>query len=71
MKYRKVGKTGLRISEISLGAWLTYGGTVEQEGSQQCITKAIDNGINFIDIADVYARGKAEEVVGKVISDCK
>lgn len=69
MKYRKMGKTGLRISEISLGAWLTYGGTVEQDGSKKCITRAIEKGINYIDIADVYARGKAEEVVGKVIAE--
>ena len=63
-----MGRTGLKISEISLGAWLTYGGTVEELGAQACITKAVELGINFIDIADVYARGKAEEVVGKVIT---
>ncbi|PWI48603.1 aldo/keto reductase [Candidatus Heimdallarchaeota archaeon B3_Heim] len=68
MKYRQMGRTGLKISEISLGAWLTYGGTVEELGTQACITKAVELGINFIDIADVYARGKAEEVVGKVIT---
>jgi len=69
MKYRNVGKTGLKISDISLGAWLTYGGTTEDEASKACITKAIELGVNFIDIADVYARGKAETVVGKVITD--
>ena len=63
-----MGRTGIKISEISLGAWLTYGGTVEELGAQACITKAVELGINFIDIADVYARGKAEEVVGKVIT---
>jgi voltage-dependent potassium channel beta subunit len=67
MKYRNVGKTGLKISEISLGGWLTYGGTVDNNTSKVCITKAIDLGINFIDIADVYARGKSEEVIGKII----
>ena len=69
MKYRNVGKTGLKVSDISLGAWLTYGGTAEDEASKACITKAIELGVNFIDIADVYARGKAETVVGKVITD--
>ncbi|MHA1978182.1 MAG: aldo/keto reductase family protein [Candidatus Hodarchaeales archaeon] len=68
MKYRQMGRTGIKISEISLGAWLTYGGTVEEQGAQTCITKAVELGVNFIDIADVYARGKAEEVVGKVIA---
>jgi len=69
MKYRNVGKTGLKISNISLGAWLTYGGTSEDDASKACITKAIELGVNFIDIADIYARGKAETVVGKVIVD--
>jgi voltage-dependent potassium channel beta subunit len=64
-----MGRTGLKISDISLGAWLTFGGTVEEQGTQKCVTKAIELGVNFIDIADVYARGKAEEVVGKVITD--
>jgi voltage-dependent potassium channel beta subunit len=69
MKYRNVGKTGLKISEISLGAWLTYGGSVEKNQSKLCVTKAIESGINFIDIADVYARGEAEKVVGEIISE--
>ncbi|MHA2175106.1 MAG: aldo/keto reductase family protein [Candidatus Hodarchaeales archaeon] len=69
MKYRNVGGTGLKISEISLGAWLTYGGTVNDEGTQACVTKAIDLGVNFIDLADVYARGKAEESLNKVIQN--
>ena len=69
MDYRKVGKTGLKISEISLGAWLTYGGSVEKNQSKACITKALELGINFIDIADVYARGKAEKVVGEILKE--
>ncbi len=67
MEYRKVGNTGLKMSEISLGAWLTYGGSEDKESSRKCITKAIDLGINFIDIADVYAGGNAEKVVGEII----
>jgi voltage-dependent potassium channel beta subunit len=67
MQYRNVGKTGLKISEISIGAWLTYGGSEDKESSRLCITKAIDLGINFIDIADGYAHGKAEEVIGEII----
>ncbi len=65
MKYRKVGKSGLKISEISLGSWLTYGGTVENRIAKDCMNTAIDNGINFIDSAEIYARGKAEEVIGE------
>ena len=64
MKFRKLGKHGMKVSEISLGAWLTYGGTVDMEKAHKCLETAIDLGVNFIDIADVYARGKAEEIVG-------
>ncbi len=69
MKYRRVGRTGLRISEIGIGAWLTYGNKLEKEQSHKCLTAAIDAGINFIDIADVYARGNAEKIVGSFIKD--
>jgi voltage-dependent potassium channel beta subunit len=67
MEYRCVGNTGLKISEISLGAWLTYGGTVEDGTAEKIIHAAIDEGINFIDIADIYSKGEAEKTVGKAI----
>ena len=69
MKYRYMGGTGLKISEISLGAWLTYGGAIGKSQSQLCVTKAIEMGVNFIDIADVYARGEAENIIGEIISE--
>jgi len=69
MKYRHMGKTGLRVSEISLGAWLTYGSSVESENAEQIIKAAIEKGVNFIDIADAYAKGEAEKVVGKAIKE--
>ncbi|MHA1965548.1 MAG: aldo/keto reductase [Candidatus Thorarchaeota archaeon] len=69
MRYRKVGKSGLKISEISLGSWLTYGGTVENELAKKCMTTALDNGINFIDSAEAYAGGKAEEVIAQFLRD--
>lgn len=71
MNYRRMGHTGLKISEISLGAWLTYGGTVEQKRADKIIHRAIELGVNFIDISDIYARGEAEKVVGKAIADMK
>ncbi|MBP8252732.1 MAG: aldo/keto reductase family protein [Herpetosiphon sp.] len=71
MEYRRLGKAGMRVSEISLGAWLTYGGSVENDTAAQCLRAAIDSGINFIDVADIYARGEAEHVVGGVIRDYK
>ncbi|NPA90788.1 MAG: aldo/keto reductase [Chloroflexi bacterium] len=69
MQYRRLGRAGMKVSAISLGAWLTYGESVEFETAARCIHTAIEHGINFIDTADVYAKGRAEEVVGKVIKD--
>jgi voltage-dependent potassium channel beta subunit len=69
MKYRRVGKSGLKISEISLGSWLTYGGTVDDTVAKQCMTTAIEHGINFIDSAEAYARGRAEETIGDFLKD--
>lgn len=63
MKYRKVGKSGLKISEIALGSWLTYGGTVEKKTAHACLETAIEQGINFIDSAEIYAHGEAEKVI--------
>jgi aryl-alcohol dehydrogenase-like predicted oxidoreductase len=57
------------VSEISLGSWLTFGGGVEREQAVGCVTKAFEVGINFIDTANVYARGKAEEFLGEVLAD--
>lgn len=68
MKYRRLGRAGVRVSEISLGSWLTYGGTVEDEQATHCIDRAYELGINFFDTANVYRRGEAEKVVGKALA---
>lgn len=68
MEYRRLGMTGLKVSEISLGSWLTYGGYVEEQKATSSIEKAYDLGINFFDTANVYMRGEAEKVVGKALS---
>lgn len=67
MKYRKLGRTGLKVSEISLGSWLTYGGYVERENAVNAIKLAYDQGINFFDTANVYERGAAEELMGEAL----
>lgn len=67
MHYRNLGRTGLKVSEISLGSWLTYGGYVEQENAVKAIETAYGLGINFFDTANVYERGAAEELVGRVL----
>lgn len=67
MKYRNMGRTGLKVSEISLGSWLTYGGYVEKERAVQSIHQAYELGVNFFDTANVYERGEAERVVGEAL----
>ncbi len=68
MQYRHLGKYGVKVSEVALGSWLTYGGATEDEAATACIEKAYDLGINFFDTANVYARGKSEEVVGRALT---
>ncbi|WP_449622146.1 aldo/keto reductase family protein [Robertmurraya sp. Marseille-Q9965] len=68
MEYRRLGNTGLKVSEISLGSWLTYGGYVEEQKATASIDKAYELGINFFDTANVYMRGEAEKVVGRALS---
>jgi aryl-alcohol dehydrogenase-like predicted oxidoreductase len=70
MKYRKLGKTGFEISEISLGTWQVggkWGSEFNHESADKIINTAIDNGINFIDTADVYSEGLSEAAVAKVV----
>ena len=67
--YRQLGSSDLRISEISLGSWMTYGGGVDRERSEACVKAAFDVGINFIDTANVYSGGRAEEFLGEVLAD--
>jgi len=69
MEYRRLGRAGMRVSTISPGSWLTYGGSVAEQGAIDCVHKAYDLGINFFDTANGYAGGRAEEVVGRAIKD--
>lgn len=68
MQYRRLGNTGLKVSEISLGSWLTYGGYVEEQNAVASIDLAYESGVNFFDTANVYIRGEAEKVVGKALN---
>jgi aryl-alcohol dehydrogenase-like predicted oxidoreductase len=67
MQYRHLGRAGMKVSEVALGSWLTYGNATDDRVARECVEKAYNCGINFFDTANVYARGKAEEVVGKVL----
>jgi len=71
MRYRRLGETGLKVSEISLGSWLTYGGYVDTQQAIKTIHHAYDLGINFFDTANVYMHGEAENVVGQAIKSFK
>ena len=68
MKYRKLGASDLRVSEISLGSWLTYGVAVDRDRAVACVDRAFDLGINFIDTANAYGRGAAESLLGEVLA---
>jgi len=67
MEYRKLGKWGIRVSEVGLGSWLTYGGAVEEKAAARQIHFAFEHGINFFDTANVYAHGNGEIAVGRAV----
>jgi aryl-alcohol dehydrogenase-like predicted oxidoreductase len=67
MQYRFVGRSGLQVSAISLGGWITYGGNIDDEAAFSCLKAAYDAGINFFDCAEVYQNGESEKVIGRAI----
>ncbi|XP_061591090.1 voltage-gated potassium channel subunit beta-2-like isoform X2 [Cololabis saira] len=67
MTYRNVGKSGLRVSCLGLGTWVTFGGQIAEEVAEELMTFAYDNGINLFDTAEVYSGGRAETVLGNVL----
>jgi voltage-dependent potassium channel beta subunit len=67
MHYRRLGKSGLKVSEISLGSWVTFGVQIDEEMAKNLIYQAYENGVNFFDNADVYADGQAEIIMGKAM----
>jgi len=68
MQYRKIGNSDLKVSEIALGSWLTYGGAINDKTSRDCLATAFDCGINFIDTANAYAKGAAESFLGEELA---
>ena len=69
MHYRRLGKTGIKVSEISLGAWVTFGSQIDNARAIELVHSAYEQGVNFFDNADVYAKGRAEEVLGEAVKD--
>ena len=68
MRYRRVGRSGLRVSEIGLGSWLTLGSALDAERGDRLVRRAFDLGINLFDTADVYAEGAAEAALGRALA---
>jgi aryl-alcohol dehydrogenase-like predicted oxidoreductase len=69
VRYRRLGSSNLDVSEISLGSWLTFGGGISNAQAKACVAKAFEVGINFIDTANVYSGGGAEEFLGEVLAE--
>lgn len=68
MEYRSLGKSGLQLSELSFGSWITFGNQIENGISERLMDIAYDAGVNFFDNAEVYADGRSEEVMGEILS---
>jgi aryl-alcohol dehydrogenase-like predicted oxidoreductase len=71
MQYRRLGEAGIKLSEIGLGGWLTFGNALEQEDARVVMAQAFESGINFFDTADAYAKGKCEEAWGVLLKERK
>ena len=67
MKYRRIGRAGIKVSELSLGSWVTYGNQLDTGAARECMAAAWDRGVNFFDNAEAYALGKSEEIMGEAL----
>jgi voltage-dependent potassium channel beta subunit len=67
MNYRRLGHSGLQVSELSLGSWVTYANQLDTHGARELMAAAFDAGVNFFDNAEVYANGRSEEIMGAVL----
>ena len=67
MRYRRLGTSGLQVSELSLGSWLTFGKQIDEGTAEALMKLAYDNGVNFFDNAEIYARGESERVMGRIL----
>src|SRR5688500_9944363 len=67
MRYRRLGRSGLQVSELSLGSWLTFGKQISDDVAERLMRTAYENGINFFDNAEIYSRGGSERVMGSIL----
>ena len=68
MQYRRLGSSGLKLSELSFGSWVTYGNQLAEDSARECMAAAHDAGVNFFDNAEVYARGHSETIMGAALA---
>ena len=68
MEYKNLGKTGLPVSRLSFGSWITFGNQIDNQISERLMDIAYDYGVNFFDNAEVYAAGESERVMGDILS---
>ena len=68
MNYRRLGRSGLKVSELSFGSWVTYGNQLDEGLARECMAAAHDGGVNFFDNAEVYAKGRAETIMGEALA---
>ena len=67
MNYRRLGRSGLKVSELSFGSWVTYGNQMDDRLARECMAAARDGGVNFFDNAEVYAKGQSETIMGDAL----
>jgi voltage-dependent potassium channel beta subunit len=67
MIYRRLGRSGLKVSALSLGSWVTYGNQLDTKVARECMAAAYDAGVNFFDNAEVYAKGESERIMGEAL----
>ena len=68
MNYRRLGRSGLKVSELSFGSWVTYGNQLDVDAARDCMAAAWERGVNFFDNAEVYARGESETIMGEILA---
>ena len=67
MEYRRLGNSGLKVSELSFGSWVTFVNQLDKKSAMDCMQYAYDNGVNFFDNAEIYASGQSEIVMGNIL----
>ncbi len=67
MQYRRLGRSGLKVSALSFGSWVTYGNQMGSDVARECMAAAHDAGVNFFDNAEVYAKGESERIMGEAL----